>query len=306
MARWLALGLAAVAATSSVAGCGTGSNESVRLARFADAQIAFSYPAPWRAQYADSGLSLEESIVVALSTLPLRSPGRRLSANTWESGTDLMLKRLPPGGIFVVWTVGGLDLSPNYPAEKRGNWTTIGGRPAKLSFDPPAWACGWLKPTEAITAYIAGHVEMTACARDNPAFESRVKAMLSSVAFPVRSPTAFRLTATNENVGTALFRLRCQPAGGDVGRAAAACAALDRNPNLLLEPTRFQCQGGPSSWWNITIKGRFRGRPLHVTTSTCWTPQMPLIKALGIANTLENHLVCSAGTPLSPKGLRRC
>lgn len=129
----------------------------------------------------------------------------------------------------------------------------------------------------------------------------------ASAAGSVRPSTAFTLTATNINVGDAVFTLRCHPTGGNMGQPEHACAALEKRPQVLLHPTPFKCRGSFFSWWDITIKGRFEGKPLFVTTATCWTPQMPLLSALGIGHTSpQTHLVCSADTPLAPKGLPRC
>jgi hypothetical protein len=129
----------------------------------------------------------------------------------------------------------------------------------------------------------------------------------ASAAGSSRPSTFFTLTATNSALGEAVFTLRCHPSGGNILHPERACVTLDRKPQLLLRPTPFTCRGGPFSWWGITIKGRIQGKPLFVTTSTCWTPQMSLLRALGIGRTPpQTHLVCSAGTPLSPKGLPRC
>ena len=56
----------------------------------------------------------------------------------------------------------------------------------------------------------------------------------------------------------------------------------------MLRPKPFTCWGGS---WVITITGRLDGRSVHVKTETCWTPQMALIRRLGIARSLESHIV---------------
>jgi hypothetical protein len=43
--------------------------------------------------------------------------------------------------------------------------------------------------------------------------------------------------------------------------------------------------------WDITISGHFEGRAVNAKTNTCWTPQMELIRRLGIAHQLEAHYV---------------
>ena len=118
--------------------------------------------------------------------------------------------------------------------------------------------------------------------------------------------TSLRLVATNSSVGRATFTLECEPAGGDVPRPAAACAALERDPDVLLRPTRFMCFGGTFSWWGIRITGRYHGNPVDVRTNSCWTPQMSLIRVLGIGNEIDRHVeplsrpaYLGSGIPLS-------
>lgn len=103
--------------------------------------------------------------------------------------------------------------------------------------------------------------------------------------------TELTLTAANTSIGQAVFRLRCEPLGGDLPDAAAACAALARDPQLVTDPKPFTCLGGTFSWWDITIEGRLDDKDVGVETSTCWTPQMALIEALGIGwNELQEHV----------------
>jgi hypothetical protein len=102
--------------------------------------------------------------------------------------------------------------------------------------------------------------------------------------------TSLKLEATNSFVGRATFTLRCGPAGGDIARPKAACAQLAERPRALLEPEPFTCFGGTFSWWELRISGRFRGESVEVRTSTCWTPQMELIRRLGIASELQAHV----------------
>ncbi|MDX6512766.1 MAG: Subtilisin inhibitor-like [Gaiellaceae bacterium] len=100
--------------------------------------------------------------------------------------------------------------------------------------------------------------------------------------------TDLRLVATSGLVGKAVFHLRCGPDGGDVPRPRAACAAVEGRPGLVRRPKPFVCHGGS---WVITITGRLDGRPVHSSTETCWTPQMALIRRLGIGRSLESHIV---------------
>lgn len=99
--------------------------------------------------------------------------------------------------------------------------------------------------------------------------------------------TALELVATGFG-SKAVFHLRCDPPGGDIAHPARACAALEEHPDALLRPRPFLCL---ADYWNIAISGRFEGRPVNVTTETCWTPQMELIGRLGIAHQLNTHFV---------------
>src|SRR5262249_20915240 len=105
--------------------------------------------------------------------------------------------------------------------------------------------------------------------------------------------TALTIVAVNSDVGRAVFHLRCQPPPGDLPDNAAACAAAESTPKLVTAPRPFICAGGTTSWWDITISGRIRGHSLRHTVSTCWTPQMAMIRRLGLGRneTLLNHLL---------------
>ncbi len=102
--------------------------------------------------------------------------------------------------------------------------------------------------------------------------------------------TSLTLVARNPSVGQATFLLECEPPAGDVPEAAAVCRRIAARPEVLLHPTPFTCFGGTFSWWEIRITGRYDGDPVDVKTSTCWTPQMELIRVLGIARELERHI----------------
>jgi hypothetical protein len=94
--------------------------------------------------------------------------------------------------------------------------------------------------------------------------------------------TRLTILAVNPNVGRAVFHVACP---------SRACAALEAEPSLATRPKPSVCWGGPESWWELWITGRVRGRPVHAHVATCWTPQMRLIGKLGIARTLQAHLV---------------
>ena len=101
--------------------------------------------------------------------------------------------------------------------------------------------------------------------------------------------TTLTILAVDPDVGRAVFRLSCAPAGGDVPEPERACAALARSPQLVTRPVPFVCHG--PAWWDLTITGRLDGRPLRRHVSTCWTAQMGLIGRLGIADGLQRHLL---------------
>jgi hypothetical protein len=103
--------------------------------------------------------------------------------------------------------------------------------------------------------------------------------------------TKLTLTAVNRNVGQAVFHLDCAPAGGDVSDPAAACAALGRDPTLVTSPQPFNCIGGTTSWFDMTISGRLAGKRVQQKFSTCWTPQMATLRKLGLASSLARHVL---------------
>ena len=108
----------------------------------------------------------------------------------------------------------------------------------------------------------------------------------------VNRSTDLTLLAVNPSVGRAAFHLTCAPPGGDLGNPARACAAVAAHPQLVTRPKPFVCFGGTFSWWDVTITGRLRGRPVRTHTSTCWTPQMAMIARLGIGwPSLRAHLL---------------
>jgi len=126
------------------------------------------------------------------------------------------------------------------------------------------------------------------------------------------SGTKLTLTAINPNVGRAVFHLDCGPNGGDLSDPSSACSALGHDPKLVTSPQPFTCLGGPSSWFDMTISGRLAGKPVHRKFSTCWTPQMATLGKLGLARSLESHVlrrrhgIVRPGSPhvFSPGALR--
>lgn len=103
--------------------------------------------------------------------------------------------------------------------------------------------------------------------------------------------TRLTILAVNPDVGRAVFKLSCGPAGGDLPDPAQACRALEESPELVMHPVPFTCAGGTFSWWELTVSGRLGGKAVHSTTATCWTPQMHLIDRLGIAQSLQEHVL---------------
>jgi hypothetical protein len=109
----------------------------------------------------------------------------------------------------------------------------------------------------------------------------------------VKPSTDLTLLAVNSYVGRAVFHLTCALPGGDLGNPVRACAAIAAHPRLVTNPKPFTCIGGTGSWWDVTITGRLHGRQVRTHTSTCWTPQMAMIRRLGIGpwQSLRAHLV---------------
>ena len=94
-------------------------------------------------------------------------------------------------------------------------------------------------------------------------------------------PAKLTVLAVGETGGRALFHLRCVPAGGDVAQPAKACAAIAAQPSLVTNPKPF-FDMGPNTWY-FTITGRLKGKPVHFSGESSWTPQFALIDKLGLA-----------------------
>jgi hypothetical protein len=104
--------------------------------------------------------------------------------------------------------------------------------------------------------------------------------------------TDLTLLAVNPSVGRAAFHLTCAPPGGDLGNPAGACAALAAHPQFVTKPKPFVCMGGTFSWWDVMITGRLHGRRIYTHTSTCWTPQMAMLRRLGMGwPSLRAHML---------------
>jgi len=54
----------------------------------------------------------------------------------------------------------------------------------------------------------------------------------------------------------------------------------------------------------MTISGRLAGKPVHRKFSTCWTPQMATLDKLGLARSLERHVLRRRHGIVQP-GIRR-
>ena len=127
------------------------------------------------------------------------------------------------------------------------------------------------KRTVAIIAVIAVALPVTGCGGG------------SNRATTTPAATALVIRARNNVAGTAVLTLRCDPPGGTLPDAAAACDRLSHAPpGVLLHPRAFRCPGGPLSPWDVHVRGRTNGRRIHVDIATCLTPQVRLIRLLGI------------------------
>lgn len=92
-------------------------------------------------------------------------------------------------------------------------------------------------------------------------------------------PANLTLVAANQFGARAVFHLTCDPARGNVPHPDEACAAIAAQPSLVTKPKGFSCF---ATAWDFTILGRMNGKPVHTKVVSCWTPQMPLINALGL------------------------
>lgn len=128
---------------------------------------------------------------------------------------------------------------------------------------------------------------------------------------PSTPSTSLRITATDRAVGTAVFELQCTPDGGNLADPRAACAAIERDPQLVARPPiplgLESCASGEGLPWEISIAGRLEGLPVAAKTMTfCWTKRLPLIRTLGGGAGLQSHLVCSSGALVTSRPLSRC
>ena len=101
--------------------------------------------------------------------------------------------------------------------------------------------------------------------------------------------TSIRIVAINPNVGRVAFDFSCAPARGNVPAPERACQAVEGSPEILTRPEPLVCWG--PGWWQFTISGQLRGAPIEKEVGSCWTPQMELLDRLGIADSLEDHLL---------------
>jgi hypothetical protein len=107
-------------------------------------------------------------------------------------------------------------------------------------------------------------------------------------------PANLTILEVGDNGGRALFRLRCDPAGGNVADPAKACAAIAAQPSLVTNPKPFYDGGNNGAYFTIT--GRLNGNPVHFRGESDWSTQMALIAKLGLAG--------KRGQPLRPEALR--
>lgn len=136
---------------------------------------------------------------------------------------------------------------------------------------------------------------------DRSATGGRSSSPASSGGAASYAKTRLTVVALNAWVGRAVFHLDCGPAGGDIPSPARACAALTRTPQLVTSPKPFTCMGGTSSWWDVAISGRFNGKQITRTFSTCWTPQMATIGRLRLGwPVLQKHLVARRVEAITP------
>ena len=128
-----------------------------------------------------------------------------------------------------------------------------------------------IRPIAAIIAVVAAALTVASCG----AGSSRPETAPPSTTLVIR--------ASNNVAGTAVLTLRCDPSGGTLSDATAACARLSHAPlGVLLHPVAFRCPGGPLSPWDLHLTGRTGDRPVHVDIATCMTPQVRIIRLLGI------------------------
>ena len=143
-----------------------------------------------------------------------------------------------------------------------------------------------IRPIAAIIAVVAAALTVAGCG----AGSSRPETAPPSTTLVIR--------ASNNVAGIAVLTLRCDPSGGTLSDATAACARLSHAPlGVLLHPVAFRCPGGPLSPWDLHLTGRTGDRPVHVDIATCMTPQVRIIRLLGITT---SQLLKSSRQALTP------
>lgn len=105
-----------------------------------------------------------------------------------------------------------------------------------------------------------------------------------------RGPGDIRIVQGAGMIGSFGYRLRCDPAGGTVPDPARICAAIAHQPALLYSfpGPDHSCPFGGA---NISLDGRWNGKPLHSTFSVCiagqedlagaWSALLPDLHVLG-------------------------
>jgi hypothetical protein len=156
-------------------------------AQFIGGGLSFTYPYAWRAQNQAEPLGLHTDLIVALSNEPLGSPCRPIGTHSITCGAGLMLPKLRPGGVFLLWT-SWLPMGGPSSLGRFGSTTQVGGRPARIEIGTGPRTtdqCGPRGATVGAVAVVARGYRMQACARDvnSTRFETQTRAMLRSVIF---------------------------------------------------------------------------------------------------------------------------
>jgi hypothetical protein len=82
-----------------------------------------------------------------------------------------------------------------------------------------------------------------------------------------RSATTRLTIRVNDAQSARVFELECDPVGGSMRNAAAACRALRRQPRMLRPPELVVCGPGATSKNRIRVTGTDRGKSVSAEFS---------------------------------------
>jgi hypothetical protein len=184
---------AAGAVAAMIAGCSGGTSPStppagkITMASFSKAGLSFRYPAAWTVKQWPLWMISDETTITYLTQARLHNPCKRSTNAYGGVGVSCqggVLNALPPGDVFIVWSIFGSD-----PEPATGKHEMIDEHRAIVSYHD-TFVRGMTRGAQvgiaaAIPTGTGNWYEMEACLR-GPGLrqaEAEVRAMLRSVRF---------------------------------------------------------------------------------------------------------------------------